>query len=113
MNRKFNRLFAAVLVLALLAGALGAAPALAASKTVYLGYPIWWGMEPRIMCSFVETHDFTGITVIPFCTSGSSGIGDSGSDLARLAGSGSWLGGARHSADITGEAPRAWAEGLK
>ena len=53
-------------------------------KTVYLGYPIWWGKEPRILCTFVESHDFTGMTVIPFCTSGSSGIGGSGSDLEKL-----------------------------
>ena len=82
-------------------------------STVYIGYPIWWGEEPRILCTFVESHDFTGITVIPFCTSGSSGIGSSGSDLARLAGSGSWLGGARHSEDISEDALRAWAEGLQ
>ena len=40
--------------------------------TLYLGYPIWWGQAPRIMSTFVESHDFTGITVIPFCTSGGS-----------------------------------------
>ena len=42
--------------------------------TIYIGYPIWWGEEPRIMDTFVEKYDFTGITMIPFCTSGSSGI---------------------------------------
>ena len=48
---------------------------------VYLGYPIWWGQAPRIMSTFVESHDFTGITVIPFCTSGSSDIGQSDDTL--------------------------------
>ena len=81
--------------------------------TLYLGYPIWWGMEPRIMCTFVERYDFTGITVIPFCTSGSSDIGTSGSDLAKLAGTGKWLDGARHSGSISESALREWVESLK
>lgn len=80
---------------------------------LYLGYPIWWGMEPRILCTFVESHDFTGVTVIPFCTSGSSDIGTSGSDLAKLAGTGKWLDGARHSGDISESALRKWVESLK
>ena len=81
--------------------------------TLSLGYPIWWGMAPRIMCTFVERYNFTGITVIPFCTSGSSGIGDSGNDLARLAGTGTWLKGARHSGSISEKELRAWVEGLR
>ena len=81
--------------------------------TLYLGYPIWWGMEPRILCTFVESYDFTGITVIPFCTSGRSGIGASGSDLAKLAGTGRWLDGARHSATSSESALREWVDGLK
>ena len=81
--------------------------------TLYLGYPIWWGMAPRIMCTFVERYNFTGITVIPFCTSGSSGIGDSGDELARLAGTGNWLKGARHSGSISEKELRAWVEGLR
>ena len=81
--------------------------------TLYLGYPIWWGMAPRIMCTFVERYNFAGITVIPFCTSGSSGIGDSGDELARLAGTGTWLKGARHSGSISEKELRAWVEGLK
>lgn len=64
--------------------------------TVYVGYPVWWGEEPRIMDTFAEKYDFTGKTVIPFCTSGSSDIGQSGSNLAKLAGgSGRWLDGKR------------------
>ena len=59
--------------------------------TVYLGYPIWWGQAPRILSSFVESHDFTGITVIPFCTSGSSGAGQTGETLGEQAGTGTFL----------------------
>lgn len=81
--------------------------------TVYIGYPIWWGEEPRILCTFVESHDFTDKTVIPFCTSGGSGIGRSGRDLAELAGTGVWLDGTRHSGSISESELSAWVEGLK
>ncbi|MBQ6349181.1 MAG: flavodoxin [Clostridia bacterium] len=86
---------------------------LAGYSTVYIGYPIWWGEEPRILCTFVEAHDFTGMTVIPFCTSGGSGIGRSGKDLAELAGSGTWLDGARHGGGISEDELLAWVNGLK
>ena len=82
-------------------------------STVFIGYPIWWGEEPRILCTFVESHDFTGMTVIPFCTSGGSGIGRSGDDLAKLAGTGNWLKGARHSGGISENELSDWVEGLK
>ncbi len=81
--------------------------------TVYIGYPIWWGEEPRIMDTFVENYDFDGITVIPFCTSGSSGIGRSGENLADNAGSGNWLDGQRFSGSTTEDELRAWIEGLQ
>ena len=81
--------------------------------TVYIGYPIWWGEEPRIMCTFVESHDFTDKTVVPFCTSGGSGIGRSGDDLAKLAGTGNWLKGARHSGGISEDELLDWVNGLK
>ena len=70
-------------------------------STVYIGYPIWWGDAPRMMSTFVEAHDFDGKTVIPFCTSGGSGIGRSGSNLASQAGSGNWLDGSRLDASIS------------
>ena len=78
-------------------------------STIYIGYPIWWGEEPRIMDTFVESYDFTGKTVIPFCTSGGSGIGASGSNLASNAGTGNWLEGERlsSSSDIEG-----WINGV-
>ena len=82
-------------------------------STIYIGYPIWWGEEPRILCTFVEKYDFTGKTVVPFCTSGGSGIGRSGDDLARLAGSGEWLKGARLSGGVSEDELKAWVDGLK
>lgn len=77
--------------------------------TIFIGFPIWWGEEPRIMDTFVESYDFTGKTMIPFCTSSSSGIGASGSNLASIAGTGNWLEGERlsSSSDIEG-----WINGL-
>ena len=76
--------------------------------TVYLGYPIWWGQVPRIMSTFVESHDFTGITVIPFCTSGSSDIGQSDDTLADQAGNGSWLQGRRFDANVSDDTLLSW-----
>ena len=65
---------------------------------IFLGYPIWFAKEPRIMDTFVESYDFTGITVIPFCTSGSTGIAQSKINLEKLAGSGIWHDGKRFAA---------------
>ena len=49
--------------------------------TIYLGYPLWWGTNPKIILTLLDTYDFTGKTIIPFCTSGSSGISGSVNDL--------------------------------
>ena len=81
--------------------------------TVYLGFPIWWGEEPRILDTFVEEYNFEGITVIPFCTSGGSGIGRSGSNMESLAGDGTWLEGQRFSGNVSEEELQSWIEGLK
>ena len=81
--------------------------------TIYLGFPIWWGEEPRILDTFVEKYNFDGITVIPFCTSGSSGIGRSGSNMEELAGSGTWLQGERFGGSVSEEELKSWIEGLK
>ena len=81
--------------------------------TVYIGYPIWWGEEPRIMDTFVESCNFEGKTVIPFCTSGSSSIENSGKNLAANAGSGNWLDGQRFSGSTTEDELRGWIEGLQ
>ena len=63
--------------------------------TVFIGYPIWWGIAAWPVDSFVSANDFTGKTVIPFCTSSSSGLGESGQLLEELAGSGNWQQGQR------------------
>ena len=69
--------------------------------TVFIGYPIWFGKAPKILYTFVETHDFQGKKIIPFCTSGSSGIGSSAKDLAALSkDSGKWINGTRFSASV-------------
>ena len=81
--------------------------------TIYIGYPIWWGEEPRIMDTFVESYSFDGITMIPFCTSSSSGIGRSGQNLADNAGSGTWLDGQRFGAGASEDEIRSWIEGLQ
>lgn len=80
--------------------------------TVFIGYPIWWGIAAWPMSSFVAVNDFTGKTVIPFCTSLSSGIGQSGELLAELAGTGSWLDGYRFSSSTTANDIAALAESL-
>ncbi len=46
-------------------------------STVFVGYPIWWGVEPRIIDTFLEAYDFSGKTIVPFATSGGSGLGSS------------------------------------
>ena len=63
--------------------------------TVFIGYPIWWGIAAWPVDGFVSANDFTGKTVIPFCTSSSSGLGESGQLLEKLAGSGDWQEGQR------------------
>ena len=81
--------------------------------TVYIGFPIWWGEEPRILDTFVESYSFDGITLIPFCTSSSSGIGRSGKNLAENAGSGTWLDGQRFGGGVTESELQAWIDGLR
>lgn len=82
-------------------------------STIYIGFPIWWGEEPRIMDTFVESYDFDGKTMIPFCTSGGSGIGMSGKNLESNAGSGNWLDGERFGGGASEEAIQAWIDGLQ
>ena len=78
--------------------------------TVYLGYPIWWGQAPRIMSTFVENHDFTGIAVIPFCTSGSSGAGSTGEALGEQAGTGTFRSSTRFSSDVSDTELQTWID---
>lgn len=80
--------------------------------TVFIGYPIWWGIAAWPVDSFVKANDFTGKTVIPFCTSSSSGLGDSGRLLAEMAGEGNWLEGARFSSGAAESTVLRWVNGL-
>ena len=81
--------------------------------TVFIGYPIWWGIAAWPVDHFVEDNDFTGKTVIPFCTSASSGIGDSGELLADMAGTGDWQEGQRFRSRVSDEDVVAWGESLE
>lgn len=76
--------------------------------TVFIGYPIWWGIAAWPVDGFVEANDFTGKTVIPFCTSSSSGLGESGRLLEELAGTGNWLEGRRFSSRLTAADAEEW-----
>ena len=80
--------------------------------TVIIGYPIWWGIAAWPIDNFVKANDFTGKTVIPFCTSASSGIGQSGKLLAELAGSGDWQEGQRFSDGSSDSAVSDWVSTL-
>ncbi len=81
-------------------------------EIVFLGYPIWWGQAPRIMNTFVESYDFDGKTVVPFCTSGSSGFGSSDAALKDAAEGAEWLDGERFSADASDEDIFEWVDSL-
>ena len=69
--------------------------------TVLIGYPIWWGVAAWPVNTFVKANDFSGKTVIPFCTSSSSGIGNSGKVLEDLTKSGNWKDGQRFSSNAS------------
>lgn len=80
---------------------------------IFLGYPIWWGDSPRIIASFVESYDFSGKTIVPFCTSGGSGIGSSAKNLYGLAASDvTWLDGERLKSASSREDIVNWIGGL-
>ena len=78
--------------------------------TVY--YPIWWGIAAWPVDNFVKNNNFDGKTVIPFCTSTSSGLGESGELLKDMAGTGNWLEGERFSSGVSDEEVTDWVNGL-
>ena len=80
--------------------------------TVFIGYPIWWGIAAWPVDTFVKNNDFTGKTVIPFATSSSSGMGQSGSLLADMAGTGDWREGQRFSSGVSSDDVQSWVNGL-
>lgn len=82
-------------------------------EVIFLGYPIWWGKAPHIMRTFVETYDLSGKEIIPFCTSGSSGIGDSAEELAELCPENvQWREGQRFDGNHSKEEVEEWIAGL-
>ena len=80
--------------------------------TVFIGYPIWWGIAAWPVDTFVKNNDFTGKTVIPFATSSSSGMGQSGSLLADMTGTGEWQEGQRFSSGVSSDDVQSWVNGL-
>lgn len=80
--------------------------------TVFIGYPIWWQDASWVVNNFVKNNDFTGKTVIPFCTSSASGIGESGKHLQKMAGTGNWQKGQRFSSGSSEEDVQKWVDSL-
>lgn len=80
--------------------------------TVLLGYPIWWGDAAWPANTFVENNNFDGKTVIPFCTSASSSIGQSDTRLAELAGTGNWQSGHRFSSNASTDEIKQFTDSL-
>ncbi len=79
---------------------------------VFIGYPIWWGDAPRILSTFVESYDFSGKTVVPFCTSGGSGVGSSATNLEKLTSGANWLAGKRLNGGDSQETVMEWVNSL-
>ena len=90
----------------------GALPDMGRYETVFIGYPIWWGIAPRIVQTFAEACDLKGRTVIPFCTSGGSPFGKSADLLIKAAPMARWKQGARLMAGTSDADIAAWAKGL-
>lgn len=82
-------------------------------ETMYIGYPIWWGIAAWPVDTFVKANDFTGKTVIPFATSSSSGLGESGELLSKLAGTGQWLEGQRFRSGASESDVADWVNSLE
>ena len=80
--------------------------------TIFVGYPIWWGIAAWPVNTFIENNDFTDKTVVPFCTSASSGLGQSGELLAQEAGDGDWQEGQRFSSSTSNSEVQEWLNEL-
>lgn len=85
---------------------------MASYDVIYLGYPIWWSKAPKIIYTFLESYKFAGKTIIPFCTSGSSSISGSLSEIKALASDANWLGGRRFEANASQADIEAWVDSL-
>lgn len=81
-------------------------------EVLLIGHPIWWGMEPRIIDTFMESYDFSGKTLANFCTSGGSGISTSTDNLKELSPNANWLDGRRFSGDVNMDEIQEWIDSL-
>ena len=79
---------------------------------VFIGYPIWWGDAPRIVSAFMEQYDFSGKTIVPFCTSGGSGIGSTAANLEQLTSGATWLSGRRLNGSDSPDIVMEWVNSL-
>ena len=79
---------------------------------LFIGFPIWWGEAPRIVSTFMESYDFSGKTIVPFCTSGGSGMGSSAANLEQLTSGAQWLAGQRLNGSDSQEQVMEWVNGL-
>ena len=90
--------------------AMAAKPDVSGYDVILVGFPVWWYREPSIIDTFMESTDFTGKTVVPFCTSGGSGLGDSAKNMQALAPGAKVLDGKRFSSSVSSEELKKWAE---
>ena len=92
----------------------GSVADMAQYDTVFVGFPIWWGREPSIIDTFLESYDFSGKVIIPFCTSGGSPIGFTGDRIRQIAkGNPKVVNGQRMGGSLSREDLRLWADGLE
>ena len=80
--------------------------------TILFGFPIWWGQAPKVIYTFLESCDFGDAAIVPFCTSGSSGIGSSADGLQELTENARWLDGQRFSGSASQNTVASWVQGL-
>ena len=90
--------------------AMAAAPDVSGYDVIFVGFPVWWYREPSIIDTFMESADFSGKTVVPFCTSGGSGLGDAVKNIQALAQGAKVLEGKRFSASASADELKKWAE---
>lgn len=90
--------------------AMAAAPDVSGYDVIFVGFPVWWYREPSIIDTFMESADFTGKTVVPFCTSGGSGLGDAAENMQVLAQGANVQNGKRFSSSASSDELKKWAE---
>ena len=90
--------------------ALAVKPDISGYDVIFVGFPVWWYREPSIIDTFMESADFTGKTVVPFCTSGGSGIADSGKNMQALAAGATVCAGKRFKANASADDLKKWAD---